>query len=83
MKSCMSISVDYGTETNSLKAVSFLNLRLLVELVIRDSTVIFTLRLDKSSEGATAVVRKADGLPRVITTVWRSDFSIARLHVKK
>jgi len=30
-------SVDYGTETNSLKAVSFLNWRLLVELIIRVS----------------------------------------------
>lgn len=31
------ISVDYGTETNSLKAISFLNWRLLVELVVRDT----------------------------------------------
>lgn len=30
------ISVDYGTEKNSLKAISFLNWRLLAELVIRD-----------------------------------------------
>ena len=28
------ISVDYGTETNSLKAISFLNWRLVVELVV-------------------------------------------------
>ena len=31
------ISVDYGTETNSLKAISFLNWRLLVEVVVRDT----------------------------------------------
>ena len=30
------ISVDYGTETNSLKAISFLNWRLVVELVVRE-----------------------------------------------
>ena len=30
------ISVDYGTEKNSLKAISFLNWRLLVELVVRE-----------------------------------------------
>ncbi len=31
------ISVDYGTEINSLKAISFLNWRLLVEFVVRDT----------------------------------------------
>ena len=30
------ISVDYGTEKNSLQAISFLNWRLLVELVVRE-----------------------------------------------